>query len=68
MSDHGEQIRAPHTLSQRLPADVHGGAPLKRKPTDKRQEIAFNTIVARLFHNDGPEDTFRATKDFKGLR
>ncbi|GKY95510.1 hypothetical protein MPSEU_000512700 [Mayamaea pseudoterrestris] len=61
VSDSGEQIMAPHTLRPR--AVVQGGAPLKQKPTDKRQEIACNTIVARLFHNDGLEYKFHPNKE-----
>jgi hypothetical protein len=47
---------------------VHnGGAPMKQKRTDRRDEIAYNTIIARLFHNDDPNESHRAPNDLKGF-
>jgi hypothetical protein len=70
LSEKDEPVMAPHTLtinySKRV--DYPCGAPIKRRPTDKR-EIAYSAIVARLFHGDGPEELSRPTnKDSKGMR
>lgn len=52
----GEALLVPHTLRNRAHAD---GRPIKpRRPSsdNKNQQIAYNTIIARLFHNDLPGD------------
>ena len=54
--DSGEALLVPHTLRNRTQAT--NGRPTKpRRPSsDKNQQIAYNTIIARLFHNDLPDD------------
>jgi hypothetical protein len=66
-SDQGEELLIAHSLRQKV--QVVGGAPHKQRRPEKKNEIAYNTIVARLFHNEtGDHDAFRPSKEFKGLR
>jgi hypothetical protein len=57
--DTRENVLIPHSFRQRAMAP--NGRPSKsRRPEghhdDKHQQIAYNTIIARLFHNDLPHD------------
>ena len=52
-SDGEEPLLVPHTLRNRTQAP--NGRPVKpRRPPTGGEKIAYNTIVARLFHNDDP--------------
>jgi len=55
--DSGETLLIPHTLRARVQG-VHDRPVKPRRPSidDKNQQIAYNTIIARLFHNDLPSD------------
>ena len=61
VSDLGEQIMIPHSLRHRA-----GVAGRPKKPPAPKDEIAYKTIVARLFHNDVPDDAYRPPHDLKG--
>jgi hypothetical protein len=50
----GETLMIPHSLRHRTTAG--GGRPSKPK-RGGHEEIAYNTIIARLFHNDVPRDS-----------
>jgi hypothetical protein len=49
----GESLMIPHSLRHRM-----AGAGRPSKPgRSKQEDIAYNTIIARLFHNDTPGDS-----------
>ena len=50
--DGGEPLLVPHTLRNR--AQAPNGRPIKPRRPSSGEKIAYNTIVARLFHNDDP--------------
>ena len=58
----GEKLIVPHSLRHRTKAtSTRPSKPNRPKDLgdDKNQKIAYNTIIARLFHNDLPDHTPR---------
>ena len=54
IGQNGESLMIAHSLRHRMP--TLGGRPTKSGRT-KQEDIAYNTIVARLFHNDVPGES-----------
>ena len=50
----GETLMIPHSLRHRK---TEFGEPPYKPGREGRQEVAYNTIIARLFHNDVPGDS-----------
>jgi hypothetical protein len=65
-ADDGTEIMRPHSLRHRGKGSVVG-RPLKA-PQGQKDEVAYNAIIARLFHNDVPRDAYRPPKDLRGLQ
>lgn len=53
VGQNGESLMIAHSLRHRIPT---AGRPIKAGRTAK-EDIAYNTIIARLFHNDVPGDS-----------
>lgn len=61
--DDGTEIMIAHSLRHRAHLLAR---PQKIRATQDGKEIAYNTIVARLFHNDVPGgEAFKSSKDLK---
>lgn len=63
-ADDGTEIMRAHSLR-------HRGRPIDRPqkpPQGQKDEVAYNAIIARLFHNDVPSDAYRPPKDLRGLQ
>ena len=64
VTDSGEQVMIAHSLRHRS----NLASRPRKKPPAQKEEIAYNTIIARLFHNDVPGEVYRPPKDLKGLQ
>lgn len=58
----GEQVMLAHSLRHRSRTSA------RVRQAGQRDEIAYNTIVARLFHSDVPGDSYRPPRNLKGSR
>jgi hypothetical protein len=64
VDENGQNIMIPHPLRH---INQLNRRPRQSDSPNQGNEIAYNTIIARLFHNDVPEEAYRNPKDIKGL-
>jgi hypothetical protein len=65
-ADDGTEIMRAHSLRHRGQGSVI--ARPQKAPQGGKDEVAYNAIIARLFHNDVPSDAYRPPKDLRGLQ
>jgi hypothetical protein len=65
-ADDGTEIMRAHSLRHRGKGSVI--ARPQKAPQGEKDEVAYNAIIARLFHNDVPSDAYRPPKDLRGLQ
>jgi hypothetical protein len=63
-ADDGTEIMRAHSLRHRGKGSVIGRP--QKAPQGQKDEVAYNAIIARLFHNDVPSDAYRPPKDLRG--
>jgi hypothetical protein len=65
-ADDGTEIMRAHSLRHRGKGLVIDRP--QKAPQGEKDEVAYNAIIARLFHNDVPSDAYRPPKDLRGLQ
>jgi hypothetical protein len=62
----GESLMIPHSLKHRRLA--HPTDRPKKPGQDHHDDIAYNTIIARLFHSDLPDDTYSSSQAIRRMQ